>query len=201
MEDKQSSEKNELKNKDSIGSDDDNNEDKIELDEKKWKNNFDIQKQIVLLEKTNKDLKNKVESLKKNQKFNNNVLDRLASFDLRKKFELKNSNDNDSIKWAMINKEKNELQEINEKMLYMLTEKELENDDLNEKFENFKLEVKIQNKELVDKIKQKEEGDLSKKLSDVIKEDNNNEKNSEEKIEDINKYKDDLDFYKKKINH
>jgi hypothetical protein len=66
-------------------------------------------------------------------------LDRLASFDLRKKFELKNSNDNDSIKWAMINKEKNELQEINEKMLYMLTEKELENDDLNEKFENFKL--------------------------------------------------------------
>jgi hypothetical protein len=38
-----------------------------------------------------------------------------------------------------VNKEKNELQEINEKMLYMLTEKELENDDLNEKFENFKL--------------------------------------------------------------
>ena len=101
----------------------------------------------------------------------------------------------------MINKEKNELQEINEKMLYMLTEKELENDDLNEKFENFKLEVKIQNKELVDKIKQKEEGDLSKKLSDIIKEENNNEKNSEEKIEDINKYKDDLDFYKKKLNH
>ena len=126
---------------------------------------------------------------------------KLASFDLRKKFELKNSNDNDSIKWAMINKEKNELQEINEKMLYMLTEKELENDDLNEKFENFKLEVKIQNKELVDEIKQKEEDDLSKKLSDVIKEDNNNEKNSEEKIKDINKYKDDLDFYKKKLNH
>ena len=201
MEDKQSSKKRKLKNKDSIDSDNANNEDKIELDEKKWKNNFDIQKQIVLLEKTNKDLKNKVESLRKNQKFNNNVLDRLASFDLRKKFELKNSNDNDSIKWAMINKEKNELQEINEKMLYMLTEKELENDDLNEKFENFKLEVKIQNKELVDKIKQKEEGDLSKKLSDIIKEENNNEKNSEEKIEDINKYKDDLDFYKKKINH
>ena len=54
---------------------------------------------------------------------------RLVSFDLRKKFKLKNSNDNDSIKWAMINKEKNELQEINEKMLDMLTEKKLENDD------------------------------------------------------------------------
>ena len=65
MEDKQSSKKRKLKNKDSIDSDNANNEDKIELDEKKWKNNFDIQKQIVLLEKTNKDLKNKVESLKK----------------------------------------------------------------------------------------------------------------------------------------
>ena len=54
---------------------------------------------------------------------------RLASFDLRKKFKLKHSNDNDPIKWAMINKEKNELQEINEKMLDMLTEKKLENDD------------------------------------------------------------------------
>ena len=64
----------------------------------------------------------------------------------------------------------------------MLTEKELENDDLNEKFENFKLEVKIQNKELVDKIKQKEEGDLSKKLSDIIKEDNNNEKILKKKL-------------------
>ena len=65
----------------------------------------------------------------KNQKFNNNILTRLASFDSRKKFKLKNSNDNDSIKWAMINKEKNELQEINEKMLDMLIEKKLENDD------------------------------------------------------------------------
>ena len=37
MEDKQSSEKNELKNKDSIGSDNANNEDKIELDEKNEK--------------------------------------------------------------------------------------------------------------------------------------------------------------------
>ena len=43
-----------------------------------------MQKQIVLLEKTNKDLKNKVESLTKNQKFNNNVLTKLSSFDSRK---------------------------------------------------------------------------------------------------------------------
>ena len=101
MEDKQSSEKNELKNKDSIGSEDGNNEDKIELDEKNEKI-IGYAKTNSFIRKSNKDLKNKVESLTKNQKFNNNVLDRLASFDLRKKFELKNSNDNDSIKWAMI---------------------------------------------------------------------------------------------------
>jgi hypothetical protein len=47
MEDKQSSKTYELKGKDSIGSEDGNNEDKIELDEKII---LDMQKQIVLLE-------------------------------------------------------------------------------------------------------------------------------------------------------
>ena len=65
MEDKQSSKTYILKGKDSIGSEDGNNEDDIELDEKNEKIILDMQKQIVLLEKTNKDLKNKVESLKK----------------------------------------------------------------------------------------------------------------------------------------
>ena len=41
----------------------------------------------------------------------------------------------DSIRVAEIMKEKDELQQINEKMWNMLTEKELENDELNEKLE------------------------------------------------------------------
>ena len=50
-------------------------------------------------------------------------------------------------------KEKDELQQINEKMLDMLTEKELENDELNEKLENYKLEVKIENEKNLEQKK------------------------------------------------
>ena len=60
---------------------------------------------------------------------------------------------NDQIRVAEIMNEKDELQQINEKMLDMLTEKELDNDELNEKLENYKLEVKIENEKNLEQKK------------------------------------------------
>ena len=53
--------------------------------------------------------------------------------------------------------EKDELQQINEKMLDMLTEKELDNDELNEKLENYKLEMKKKKEKNLEQIKILEE--------------------------------------------
>ena len=67
---------------------------------------------------------------------------------LRRKFTAQSTfkrAQDDSVKIAEIIKEKDDLQEINEKMLDLLTEKELENEDLTQKFENYKLEVKLEN--------------------------------------------------------
>ena len=106
-----------------------------------------------------------------------------------KNYKIQNKLDNIIKDLKYINDSYKTLKLNNEKLLNEYQEKI---DELNKG----KNELILQNKELLDKIKQKEEGDLSKKLSDIIKEDNNNEKNCEEKIEDINKCKEDPDFYK-----
>ena len=51
----------------------------------------------------------------------------------------------DSIRVTEIMKEKDELQQINERMWDMPTEKELENDELDKKLENYKFKVKTEN--------------------------------------------------------
>ena len=71
----------------------------------------------------------------------------------------------DSIRVAEIMKEKDELQQIDEKMWDMLTEKELENDELNEKLENYKLEMK--------KEKEKQIKILEEKIEDLENSKNN----------------------------
>ena len=131
-----------------------------ELDEEKEENAnkiiSDLLEKNVLLEKTNKDLKNKIESLTKKQTLNSSILTKIATVGLRK-FTLKSDLQKDSVKLAEITKEKDELQQINEKMLDMLTENELEIDDLNKKLENCKLEAKIQNEKNLEQIKALEE--------------------------------------------
>ena len=82
-------------------------------------------------------------------------------------------------------KVKDELQLINEKMLDMLTEKEIENDELNEKFENYKLEVKIENEKNLEYIKELEE-----RIEDL--ENANNEIQFGEFINEYEKQKEDL---------
>ena len=131
-----------------------------ELDEEKEENAnkiiSDLLEKIVLLEKTNKDLKNKIESLTKKQTLNSSILTKIETVGLRK-FTLKSDLQKDSVKLAEITKEKDELQQINEKMLDMLTENELEIDDLNKKLEDCKLEAKIQNEKNLEQIKALEE--------------------------------------------
>ena len=118
----------------------------------------ELQEKIDNLEKTNKELKTKVDSFTKKQNLNSNILMGIATLGLKKKFGLNIPKlQNDSVKIAEIMKEKEDLQQINEKMLDMLTEKELENDELNEKFENYKLEVKKENEKNLEQIKTLEE--------------------------------------------
>ena len=139
---------------------DENESENEELDEEKEENAnkiiSDLLEKIVLLEKTNKDLKNKIESLTKKQTLNSSILTKIETVGLRK-FTLKSDLQKDSVKLAEITKEKDELQQINEKMLDMLTENELEIDDLNKKLEDCKLEAKIQNEKNLEQIKALEE--------------------------------------------
>ena len=116
---------------------------------------LDLQEKIIFLEKENKALKNKVESITKKDALNNTIIMKMSMVGLRKKFTLKKDitqKKYDDVKVAEIIKEKEHLQEMNENMLDMLTEKEIENEDLNQKFENYKLEVKLQNEKDLEQI-------------------------------------------------
>ena len=116
---------------------------------------LDLQEKIIFLEKENKALKNKVESITKKDALNNTIIMKMSMVGLRKKFTLKKDitqKKYDDVKVAEIIKEKEHLQEMNENMLDMLTEKEIENEDLNQKFENYKLEAKMQNEKDLEQI-------------------------------------------------
>ena len=135
-----------------------NENDDEEKEESAEKIISELQEKIDNLEKTNKELKTKVDSFSKKQNIKGSFLMGIASLGLKKKFGLSLPKiQNDSVRIAEIMKEKEDLQQINEKMLDMLTEKELENDELNEKFENYKLEVKKENEKNLEQIKTLEE--------------------------------------------
>jgi chromosome segregation ATPase len=137
------------------------NDDNVDLnDEDPEKIISDLQEKIARLEKMNNDLRSKNEGLKKNNIENNSVMTRMSLVGLRRKFTSQgdfNQVKNDSVKLAEIIKEKDDLQEMNEKMLDLLTEKELENEDLMQKIENYKLEIKLENEKNLEKIQSLEE--------------------------------------------
>jgi len=122
----------------------------------------DLQQKIYSLEKLNKDLLEKNEGLTKNNIMNNNALTKMSLVGKRRKFSsaqgnLNNDEQDDNVKLAEIIKEKDDLQEMNEKMLDLLTDKELENEDLLQKLDNYKLEAKIENDKHLEKIQYLEE--------------------------------------------
>jgi hypothetical protein len=121
----------------------------------------DLQQKIYSIEKLNKDLVEKNEELTKNNIMNNNALTKMSLVGKRKfsssQKNLDNNTQDDNIKLAEIIKEKDDLQEMNEKMLDLLTDKELENEDLLQKLENYKLESKLENEKNLVKIQSLEE--------------------------------------------
>ena len=138
---------------------------------------------IILLEKANNDLKAKNESLIKNNFKNKstNLKSSLIGMKLSLASQiLMQKAKNDSNKLADMIKEKEDLQEINEKMLDLLTEKELENEDLMEKLKNYELKSKLEIEQNEEKIKSLEE--KLKYLED------SKESNSQEIYDIINEY-------------
>ena len=121
----------------------------------------ELQQKIISLEKLNKDLHSKNQGLTKNNNLNSSILLRMSLVGPRRKLRASQRNfsnvNDDSIKLAEIMKEKDDLQQMNEKMLDLLTDKELENEDLIQKLENYKLETKIENDKNLEKIQSLEE--------------------------------------------
>ena len=137
-----------------------NNESDISKEEDPSKIILELQEKLILLEKENNDLKEKNENLIKNNIEKNTIMTKISLVGTRRDFSYHNTLNkiqNDSIMLAEIIKEKDDLQEINEKMLDLLTEKEIENEDLLHTIENNKLEYEIENEKNLEKIQVLEE--------------------------------------------
>ena len=119
---------------------------------------------------------------------NDSKMRKMSFVGIRRKFTFGSGNKGvDSVKLAELLKEKSDLQEINEKMLNMLTDKELENDELQENFDKYKNEMKIEIQKYIDTIEE-----LEDKI-DVMEETNlknqNFDNNLDEIVKEYNKYK------------
>ena len=84
---------------------------------------------------------------------NDSKMRKMSFVGIKRKFTFGSGNKGvDSVKLAELLKEKSDLQEINEKMLNMLTDKELENDELQENFDKYKSEMKMEIQKYIDTI-------------------------------------------------
>ena len=89
---------------------------------------------------------------------NDSKMRKMSFVGIRRKFTFGSGNKGvDSVKLAELLKEKGDLQEINEKMLNMLTDKELENDELQENFDKYKNEMKIEIQKYIDTVEELED--------------------------------------------
>ena len=147
----------------------------------------DIQKlkaKIKKLEEQVINLRKKNDTLTKDNIHNDKKIRRMSFVGTRKQFTIGNKDNCDKIKMAELLKEKNDLQEINEKMLNMLTDKELENEELQENFMNFQNEMKIEIQNYIDFIEELEEK-IAENEQNKTKYDNN----LDGIIKEYNKYK------------
>ena len=107
----------------------------------------ELNQKNLLLEIENQNLKKKSESNSEDKKTNKKMWWKLAFIGMKNKFKLKtdvSKVQSDSAKIAEIIKQKDDLQEINEKMIDMLTEKEIENENLNHEYEQYKAQYKVE---------------------------------------------------------
>ena len=163
----------------------------------------DLQQKLILLEKVNKDLQAKNEDLTKKNIEKNTLMTKMSLVGLRRGFATSEKNEqDDSVKLAEIIKEKDDLQEINEKMLDLLTDKEIENEDLLEKLEKNKLEAKLENEKNLEKIQNLEDKiqmlessksiARSSEIDDIINEYNNYKERLKKQINEYSKNEDNL---------
>ena len=140
----------------------------------------ELEKRIQQLEGENKLLTSENELLKKGEKVKegnekekekggvigkfdksavaeNETFRRMTLIETRRKSALNPLRNDPGLQLAILMKEKSDLQEINEKMLNMLTEKEVENKDLREEYNNFKEETKENEDKFIEHIQNLED--------------------------------------------
>ena len=160
----------------------------------------DLQGKLARLEKMNKDLRAKNEELKKNNIENDSIMQRMNKVGLRRKFTSTgtfNKTQNDPVKLAELSKQKEDLQEMNEKMLDLLTEKEMEIEDLQQKFDNYKAEneknlEKIQSLEDKIDLLEKQKGGTIYDIDEVVNEYDKSKEKLKQQINDYTKIEKDL---------
>lgn len=150
-----------------------------------------LKSRIEDLENQISNLREKNDTLKKDNIKNDTKLRRMSYVGIRKKFTFGSKGGVDQVKMAEILREKSDLQEINEKMLNMLTDKEMEIEELEENFEKFKTDMKVEVQKYLETI-----DDLEDKL-EAMEEASHKKQNTDNSLDEIiveyNKYKERMD--------
>ena len=153
---------------------------------------LELKEKIVLLEKTNTDLRKKLESKTKKEALNSSIILKMSTTGLRRNFTLRKNVSvlkKDSVEVAEIIREKEDLQDNVEKLLDLVTQNQIENEDLTQQFENYKLEVELLKEKHYEQIE-----NLKKKIDEL-------EKKGVEKYDEIfDQYKDNKVQLQKQIN-
>ena len=152
----------------------------------------ELNQKNLLLEMENQNLKKKLESNSEDKKSNKKMWWKLAFIGMKNKFKLKtdvSKVQSDSAKIAEIIKQKDDLQEINEKMIDMLTEKEIENEKLSNEYAQYKVKAECQNDKYLEKIEY-----LENRIQEL------QASNKENQVFDVLKdYDEQMDNFKKQI--
>jgi len=140
---------------------------------------FNLKRKIIELEDQIASLRKKNEILTKDNIQNDSKIQRMSFVSSRRKFAFGLGGENNKNEISELIKEKNDLQEINEKMLNMLTEKELENEDLQENFDKYKNNIKLEIQNYLEIIT-----DLEQKI-EIYEENEKKGKNIDDNLEEI----------------
>ena len=152
----------------------------------------ELQEKVMRLEKTNEDLKAKNEILKKENIDNMSLMKKMSYVGQRRKFTVLKGGENaeeDAVIIAKLTNERDDLQEINEKMLDLLKEKELDIENLNQRFENYRMEVRIENDKNMERIRDLED---KVELLEIEKENGYNQQDIDDIVAECNKVKEKL---------
>ena len=175
------------KNEDIYNSTNNQIKDDFEINQNSYEIISNLKKKIILLETQIINLKKKNDILTKENIENDSKMKRMSFIGTRRHFCFGSPIEKNNIEFAELIKEKNDLQEINEKMLNMLTEKELENEELQENFDKYKTNIKLDIEKYLEII-----NELQEKVGiyeENIQNKENFDNNLDEIIKEYNSYK------------